>query len=120
MQTNIAIVLLILLLSLPFSAATEQRTDCYPLAVEYQQKHGGDLIFIQPLKESGAFNFGKHNGHWMNKAYSKERGTYYYDAQTNGYFKSKTAVSKWYLFFEGKKSIIYNVNQEAVPFSLIR
>lgn len=94
---------------------------CEKQAKEYREIHGGDLIFIQPLKDNGAFDLGEYNGHWMNKAYSKERGFYYYDVESTSYFEDDISQIQYrYYVNTHKKVVVYNVNQEVVPFPLFR
>jgi len=92
--------------------------DCEWLAKYYQDGYGGYLIFIQPLKDNGAYDLGAFNGHWLNKAYNKERGIYYYDSQTDNYFKSESEILDWYELATNKKAVLFNVNQGGVPFAI--
>ena len=43
--------------------------NCEELARDYQDIHGGSLIFIQPLTASGSYDLGRYNGHWINCVY---------------------------------------------------
>ena len=92
--------------------------DCEKLAKDYQDDYGGYLIFIQPLKDNGAYDLGAFNGHWLNKAYNKERGVYYYDLQTGNYFKSESEILDWYELATNKNAVLSNVNQGGVPFAI--
>ena len=86
----------------------------------YQREHYGSLVFIQPLKDNGAFDLGAYNGHWLNKAWNKEHGVYYYDVQDDLYFHTKAEVLDWYEWMTGKKAIVYNIQEgEVPPFGLI-
>jgi hypothetical protein len=111
------IAFLLVLLVLIGSVSGEQN-DCEKLAKDYQALYGGDLILVQPLKENGAYDLGAYNGHWMNRAWNKQIGNYYYDSETNSIFISKSEVLEWYEFYN-KKSVIFNYNQGEVPFALI-
>ena len=96
-----------------------EANDCEKLAKDYQAKYGGDFILVQPLKDNGAFDLGQYNGHWINKAWNKEVGTYYYDAQNNVYYSSSQSVE---LSFEGywnKDVVVLNYNKGEIPFALI-
>ena len=92
---------------------------CELIAKDYQDKFYGDLIFIQPLKENGAYDFGEYNGHWINRAWNKNQGSYYIDYQSQTYFNSIDEVKIWYNYYTGKNSEVYNINQGGVPFGII-
>lgn len=111
------IILILLLLSVINTVGAEEN-DCEKEAKDYQNKHYGDLIFIQPLKPNGAFDFGEYNGHWINKAYNKDRGIYYYDVESQNYFKSESEVLEWYEWYTNKQAVLFNVNQGGVPFPI--
>lgn len=57
------IILFFLLFLLPASVA--ESNTCYQDAIQYQKQFGGSLVFVQPLTESGAWDLGRYNGHWM-------------------------------------------------------
>jgi len=108
----------------PVSAAILTQTttpnECEKLAKEYQNKHGGELIFIQPLTSSGAYDLGEYNGHWMNKAYSEEIGQYYYDPQSETLFPNDIkVVQRDFENIWNKKVQVFNYNQEGLPFPVI-
>lgn len=112
---HFGLILALLLFALPASASLN---DCEKLAKDYQDKHFGDLIFIQPLKDNGAYNLGEYSGHWLNKAWTKERGNYYYDSETDNYFKSESEVLDWYEWYNNKQAAIFNINQGGAPFAI--
>ncbi len=92
---------------------------CELIAKDYQDMFFGDIVYIQPLKENGAFDFGAYKGHWINKAWNKERGIYYIDYKSQSYFNSTDEIKQWYEWVTGKQSMIYNVNQGGgVPFGI--
>ncbi len=92
---------------------------CELIAKAYQEKYGGDLILIQPLKEDGTYDTGHFNGHIINKAWSKERGTYYTDYRTGHFFNNTEEVSEWYeINFQSRVSV-FNLNKVHPPFPLI-
>lgn len=103
-------------LKLPGEYGDEQ---CELIAKDYRAIYGGDLIFIQPLKDNGAYDLGDYNGAWINKAWNKNQGSYYFDYQSQTYFQSIDAIKDWYKMMTGKESEVFNVNQGGVPFSLI-
>lgn len=82
---------------------------CEQDAKDYQDMHGGDMIFIQPLKESGAYDLGRYNGHWINY-------------QNHTYIDAKSGMvlnnpSDWF----DQKSEWWNISQgEHPPFGLYR
>lgn len=92
---------------------------CELAAKEYRAIYGGDLVFIQPLKDNGAFDLGEYNGAWLNKAWDKERGTYYTYYPTGDYFNNTDDIQSWYKYMTGKKSEIYDVNEVHTPFPII-
>lgn len=113
-------------LKLPDEYSDEQ---CELIAKDYQREFGGDLIFIQPLKDNGAYDLGAYNGHWINKAYVSPNnrfiigsytveGIYYIDYQSQTYFQSIDEIKDWYMMMKDKESEVFNVNQERVPFAL--
>lgn len=98
--------------------ATGLNFGCETFTKEYHEKHGGSYVFIQPLTPSGAFDLGRYNGHWMNRAYSKARGTYYYDATYLRYFSNFSEVAVWYENETGHKSRIFDMGSEHPPFAV--
>ncbi len=118
----IAIVITILL-SLPADALLNpdayEMNQCELIAKDYQIIYGGSLILIQPLKDNGAYNLGPYNGHMINKAYSKERGVYYIDWETQSYFKNETEILEWYMWNTNKSATIFNMNEDRIPFPFI-
>ena len=95
-----------------------EQNDCEKLAKEYQKEHFGDLIFVQPLKDNGAYDLGDYKGHWMNKAWNKEMGNYYYDPVEKAYYNTEHAImtdfeQKW-----NRKVVVFNVNKGGTPFPL--
>ena len=101
------------------SSVSAQANDCEKQAKDYQWKHGGDLIFIQPLKENGARITGEYAGHWINLAWSKARGSYYYDPQADVYFSNKSEVKTVYEACCYDKIDILNYNRGEIPFSIV-
>ena len=100
------------------SSAFAQQNDCEKLAKDYQKEHFGDLIFIQPLKDNGAYDLGPYNGHWMNKAWNEDMGNYYYDPQSLSYFNTEHSIQSSFEQLWNKKVVVFNYNQEGVPFAL--
>ncbi len=113
------IILFILLLLFNIIPAFAEQNNCEGLAKNYQRVHGGDLIFIQPLKSDGTYDFGEYNGHWFNKAYSKERGTFYYDPLTDNYYKSMDEGRIWWERAWAQKAVVYDINQRGAPFAIV-
>ncbi len=114
----------LLLLSLISTVSALKRPEeyglnqCELIAKDYQAEYYGDIIFIIPLKENGAYDIGVNNGHWINKAYSKEQGTYYIDYKNQLYFQSTDSIKAWYKFMTGKNSEVFNMNQGGAPFQI--
>ena len=121
MNKKIIIILLLvaILLTTPADALLSpdqyQSGQCELVAKDYQRVYGGYLIFIQPLKDNGAYDLGPYNGHMINKAYTKERGIYYIDYVSQSYFKNESEVLDWY----GGHAIIFNMNEGGTPFPFI-
>ncbi len=120
---HITIALLILLSLISTVSALKHPEEyglnqCELIAKDYQAEYYGDIIFIIPLKENGAYDIGVNNGHWINKAYSKEQGTYYIDYQNQLYFQSIDSIKAWYKFMTGKNSEVFNMNQGGAPFQI--
>ena len=91
---------------------------CEQYTREYRQTHGGSYVFIQPLKDNGAYDTGEYNGHWLNKAYSVTRGVYYFDATYLLYFKNTSEISVWYKNETGKYSQIFDMSEKRTPFPI--
>ena len=92
---------------------------CELVAKEYQRIYGGSLIFIQPLKDNGAWDLGPYNGAFINMAYNKERGTYYIDYMSQSYFKNESEILDWYMWGTNKKAVIFNMNDGGTPFPFV-
>lgn len=92
---------------------------CELAAKEYRAVYGGDLIFVQPLKDNGAFDLGEYNGALLNKAWNKEKGTYYIYYPTGKYFNNTEEIKLWYKVKTGKQSEVYNVNEVHTPFPVV-
>jgi len=116
----IALAWLIIASLLVFPAVAEAN-DCEKLAKDYQRTHGGDLIFIQPLipNSGGAYDLGEYNGHWMNRAYNKTLGIYYYDPQMNAYYFTVHSIEVDFEEMWNKDVVVFNYNKGEVPFGLI-
>jgi len=91
---------------------------CELRAKDYQSFHYGNLVFIQPLKDNGAFEFGLFTGHWINRAYIKGNGRMFIDAETNLTFKTKEEVLIWYEWMTNKKASIYIIGEDNIPFPM--
>lgn len=105
---KIYIMLIILLYAVPIDARLLQpyeyrEGECELVAKEYQKIYNGSLIFIQPLKDNGAYDLGSYNGAFINKAYNKERGIYYIDYMSQSYFKNESEILYWYMWNTNKK-----------------
>lgn len=115
--------MLILLITFPVDAlkSPDQYGDneCELVAKDYQDIYGGYLIFIQPIKDDGAWDLGPYNGHFLNLVWSKELGSYYIDYQSQTLFKTEDDVLDWYYIMKGKKAVLFNVNKEHPSFPII-
>lgn len=119
----ILILILTLLWVIPIDALQEswqyKEGQCELAAKDYQDVYGGHIMFIQPLKDGGAYDFGPYSGHFVNKAWNKERGIYYIDWQSQTYFNNTDEIKNWYYNTTGKKSEIYDMNDGGAPFPMI-
>lgn len=114
----------ILYLIMPVSALLQPwgygDTQCELIAKDYQKVYGGSLMFIQPLKDNGAFDLGEYNGHFLNKVWDNYKGTYYVDYQTQSYFNNESEILEWYLWaYNRKTAVVYDLGSEHPPFSMI-
>lgn len=91
-------------------------TNCEQLAKDYQKKHNGSLIFLNPKRPSGSWILGRYSGHWLNLT------DFYYDVQTNTAIgKTKQDVKDWYKRSTGNNCEIWNISSgEHPPFKLVR
>jgi len=116
------LVLILLVFVLPVNALKQpydyEDNQCELIAKDYQDIFYGDLIFIQPLKDNGAYDFGAYNGHWINKAWNKELGIYYIDYGSQTYLYTIEEIKQWYEIYSGKKSEVFNINQGEAPFAI--
>ena len=87
---------------------------CELIAKDYQNVYGGSLIWIQPLKDNGAFDLGEYNAHIINKV-----GNNYTDYQTGFTTKSLNSVQMWYEWEFGKKAVIYDLSNERPEFGMV-
>ena len=92
--------------SIAFTAGNFSRYDIISMK-DYRALHGGDYVFILPHDERGVRDFTRP-GHWINRAYSEERGTYYIDYETQTYFQNVTEVSDWYRIQTGRRNSVYD------------
>ena len=103
------------------SATPYTGLNCEPLAKEYQrnvpQNYSVQLVWIQPLKDNGAFDLGEFNAHIINKVWDTTN-TYYFDPSTNERYNSIEEVMANYNSREQRKAVIYNVNEVHPPFAL--
>ena len=95
--------------------------DCELKAKQYQQLHNGTLIFVHPVENNGAFVLEDYSGHWINKAYNKTWGVYYFDPSTDTFFGNDTEYIREVFYRHWGKSIeMWDVNSgEHPPFPLI-
>lgn len=121
--TYIVLLLILIELIVPVNALKEpwqyKEGECELVAKEYQKIYGGYLIFVQHLKENGAFDLGPYNGWFLNKAYNKERGIYYIDYMNRIYFNNTQEILESYYRTKGNDAIVYNMNDGGVPFPFI-
>lgn len=68
-KTITCICTVLILFSLPTNAIKPPDkygdNECELIAKDYQEEYGGSLIFIQPVKDSGAWDLGPYNGHFL-------------------------------------------------------
>lgn len=102
------------------SATAQGSNDCEQLAKEFQKVYGGDLVLVQPLKDNGAYDLGKYNGHWINQIYLKGIGIVFYDpVDKNLYSQGKIETvkrdfeQKW-----NKRVEVLNYNKGEIQFAI--
>lgn len=93
--------------------------ECELVAKDYQKIYNGSLMFVQPLKDNGAYDLGPYNGAFINRAYNKERGIYYIDYMSQSYFKNESEILDLYMMITNKKAVIFNMNDGGTPFPFI-
>ena len=92
---------------------------CENLAKEYQKLYGGSLVFIQPLKDNGAYDLGRYNGHWLNSVYNKDIkavGRHFYDVYSGSVMISDDELKDWY----GRNMEFWDLEYGYPPFPLVR
>lgn len=91
--------------------------ECELIMKDYQAVYGGNFVFIMPHDESGSRDFSVL-GHWVNRAYSEERGIYYIDYESQTYFNDIEEISEWYKMRTGRRNRVYDYSHWAPPFSI--
>lgn len=107
----LGIVMSLVLLTTPISALN----NCEDLAKEFQQTNGGLVIFMNPIKDNGAFELCRYCGHWMNYINNS-----YYDTQSNTHLKTIDDVKTWYYWNTGKDVVVWDMSTTRPPFPLAR
>lgn len=96
---------------------------CELIAKDYQREYGGSLVWIQPLKENGAYDLGDYNAHIINKVYSPTfEGigiVYYIDYKSNHRMYSKEDINLWYEHEYNRKITVFDLATERPEFSMI-
>jgi len=119
MRANILIFFVILLI--PNVAAMKDyypSNSCEDIAQDFQKEHGGSLVWIQPLKDNGAYEFGQYNAHVLNYFYIEGK-TQFYDYSTRNIFESKKDLQEWYKLMNGKNTEVWILSEERPSFGLI-
>ena len=88
---------------------------CELIAKDFQKEFGGSLVWIQPLKDNGAFDLGDYNAHIINKVYFSGVGIVYIDYYSGMNMESIDEVQAWY----GKPARIYDLSIERPEFGMI-
>ena len=94
-------------------------TLCELIMKDYQNEFGGYFVFIQPLNPDGSYELGDYAGHWLNRAYSKDRGIYYIDYWTQTYFNNTQQIQDLYYNGVQKRSVVYDFAERRPEFGLI-
>ncbi len=87
---------------------------CELAAKDFQKVYGGNLVYIIPLSNSGAYEMGDYAGAWMNRVNNT-----YFDYVNNRTFYSIQDIKNFYLTVAEKKVEVYNLNEGHPPFQLI-
>jgi len=94
-------------------------SECELVAKDFRTSFGGDMVFIQPLKSNGAFEFSEYNGHWINRLYIQgNKKHFYFDWSNQLIFENKAEIKNWYKYQTEKDSEIYIISIDNVPFSI--
>jgi hypothetical protein len=92
---------------------------CELVAKDFQNEFGGTLVFIQPLKENGAYDFCDYCAHWMNKKYiSGNEKEFFFDWQSQKIFSSQTEIKDWWFESTGQKAEIFELDRGNPPFAM--
>ena len=93
--------------------------ECGLIAKDFQRENYGSLIFIIPLKPSGAFEMGAYAGHMMNRYYNySQKKVIYVDYQNNLTFNNTKEIRQFWIDIINKDVKIYDLGQEHPPFAI--
>jgi hypothetical protein len=85
---------------------------CELIAKDFQKEFGGSLVFIQPLKENGAYDLCDYCGHWINKKYlSGNQKDFFFDWQAQKIFSSQIEIENWWFESTGQKIEIFELDR---------
>jgi len=119
---NVAVIAFIwLVLACPAFAMQEwyEANQCELIAKDFQNEFGGSLVFIQPLKENGAYDLCDYCGHWINKKYiSGNEKEFFFDWQNQRIFSSQTEIKDWWFEYTGNKIEIFELDRRNPPFGI--
>lgn len=94
--------------------------ECELIATDFQEEHGGSLVFVQPLKENGAYDLSEYGGHFLNAVYiSGNRQVFYFDWGNQKIFSTLEDAEAWYEGVYGRQVEIWNLAEEQPPFRII-
>ena len=95
--------------------------ECELIAKDFQEEFGGSLVFVQPLKENGAYDLSDYGGHFLNARYiSGNQKMFYFDFGNQQIFDSLAAAETWYEdVYYGRQVEIWDMGIERPPFSII-
>jgi len=92
---------------------------CELIAKDYQNIYGGSLVWIQPLKDNGAYDLGEYNAHIINRVYIYNEGIIYIDYQSGFSGHNLSDVGNWYEVYSGNNAfMIFELYKERPPFPM--
>lgn len=94
--------------------------ECELIAKDFRKEFGGSLVFIQPLKDNGAYDLSDYGGHIINKKYiSGNKQEFFFDWGSQRIFSSKAEILNFWKDFTGKDVEVFELDKERPPFAII-
>jgi hypothetical protein len=95
-------------------------SQCELIAKDFQREHNGSLIFMQPLKQNGAWDLGAYNGHFINLYYNySQKKELWIDYGNDLSFNSSQEAEDFFELIVGKDYVLFDMGKEHPPFPMI-